>query len=336
MTLKWLAVVVATVSLTLWATGNVVTLAVDGGQLPLLVNLFALITAGTAVVLAVVAELHERLEQPDQRAHRVPGGTAQRDREPHRRSQHRVRGGLPVEPRPGSGGGAVRPARTRSRRTLIAVPLERVRSARNEPPSPGYADARAAVESGQSAAENPVERRPGLADNRQPGGRDRALLRLRRHARARRRRSDRGAPGAQGAGRDRGARPGRAAGRDRLRPTRRVPPGPARRAHRRGPLRPLRAGAQPLRRRDRHRAGRAALGADHGRAGRPGPGGAAARHAGGVQAALRGAALAYRPAARPDGAAVGAGAGRPAGAAGRRPGGWCWSSSPRSTGTRAW
>ncbi|GGO03064.1 hypothetical protein [Micromonospora parathelypteridis] len=61
MTLKWLAVVVATVSMTLWATGNAVTLAVDGGQLPLLVNLFVLITAGTAVVLAVVAELHERM-----------------------------------------------------------------------------------------------------------------------------------------------------------------------------------------------------------------------------------------------------------------------------------
>ncbi|MGC4852021.1 hypothetical protein ACLQ24_01180 [Micromonospora sp. DT4] len=61
MTLKWWAVVVATVSLTLWATGNVVTLAVNGGQLPLLVNLLALTSAGTAVILAVVAELHERL-----------------------------------------------------------------------------------------------------------------------------------------------------------------------------------------------------------------------------------------------------------------------------------
>ncbi|MEV7329160.1 hypothetical protein [Micromonospora sp. NPDC093244] len=61
MTLKWLAVVVATVSMTLWVTGNVVTLVVNGGQLPLLVNLLALITAGTAVILAVVAELHERL-----------------------------------------------------------------------------------------------------------------------------------------------------------------------------------------------------------------------------------------------------------------------------------
>ncbi|MEU0547434.1 hypothetical protein ACLQ25_29175 [Micromonospora sp. DT44] len=61
MTLKWWGVVVATVSMTLWATGNVVTLAVNGGQLPLLVNLLALTSAGTAVILAVVAELHERL-----------------------------------------------------------------------------------------------------------------------------------------------------------------------------------------------------------------------------------------------------------------------------------
>ncbi|WP_328423518.1 hypothetical protein OG470_11560 [Micromonospora sp. NBC_00389] len=61
MALKWLAVVVATVSMTLWLTGNVVTLAVNGGQLPMLVNLLALTSAGTAVILAVVAELHERL-----------------------------------------------------------------------------------------------------------------------------------------------------------------------------------------------------------------------------------------------------------------------------------
>ncbi|MCX4386689.1 hypothetical protein OG777_07070 [Micromonospora peucetia] len=62
MTLKWMAVVIATVSLTLGVTGNVVTLAVNGGQLPLLVNLLALTCAGTAVVLAVVAELHDRLD----------------------------------------------------------------------------------------------------------------------------------------------------------------------------------------------------------------------------------------------------------------------------------
>ena len=61
MTLKWLAVVVATVSLTLCVTGKAVTLAVNGGQLPLLVNLLTLTAAGTAVILAVLAELHDRL-----------------------------------------------------------------------------------------------------------------------------------------------------------------------------------------------------------------------------------------------------------------------------------
>jgi hypothetical protein len=62
MTLKWMAVVVATVSLTLCVTGNAVTLALNGGQLPLLVNLLALTTAATAIVLAVLAELHDRLD----------------------------------------------------------------------------------------------------------------------------------------------------------------------------------------------------------------------------------------------------------------------------------
>ncbi|BCJ58575.1 hypothetical protein [Micromonospora endophytica] len=62
MTLKWSAVLVATVSLTLCVTGNAVTLTVNGGQLPLLVNLFALTTAGTSIIVAVVAELHDRLD----------------------------------------------------------------------------------------------------------------------------------------------------------------------------------------------------------------------------------------------------------------------------------
>ncbi|GGL90929.1 MULTISPECIES: hypothetical protein [Micromonospora] len=61
MALKWLAVVVAAVSLTLWLTGNVVLGVADAGQLPLVVNLFALTVAGTAVVLAVIAELNDRL-----------------------------------------------------------------------------------------------------------------------------------------------------------------------------------------------------------------------------------------------------------------------------------
>ncbi|MDM4722484.1 hypothetical protein QTQ03_23905 [Micromonospora sp. WMMA1363] len=61
MTLKWLAVVVATVSLTLFLTGNTVIHTVNGGELPLFVNILTLTTTGTAVVLAVVAELHDRL-----------------------------------------------------------------------------------------------------------------------------------------------------------------------------------------------------------------------------------------------------------------------------------
>ncbi|MEH1054751.1 hypothetical protein V6U89_06000 [Micromonospora sp. CPCC 206171] len=61
MTLKWWAVLVAAVSVTSVVTANVAIVAVEGEQMPLVVNLFALTTAGTAVVLAVVAELHERL-----------------------------------------------------------------------------------------------------------------------------------------------------------------------------------------------------------------------------------------------------------------------------------
>jgi hypothetical protein len=61
MTLKWWAVVVAVVSATSCVTGNVVVGVLNGGQLPLVVNMVALTTTGTAVVLAVVAELDDRL-----------------------------------------------------------------------------------------------------------------------------------------------------------------------------------------------------------------------------------------------------------------------------------
>ncbi len=61
MTLKWWAVVVAVGALTSGVTANVVIGVVNGEQLPLLANLVALTTAGTAVVLAVLAELHDRL-----------------------------------------------------------------------------------------------------------------------------------------------------------------------------------------------------------------------------------------------------------------------------------
>ncbi|KWV33887.1 hypothetical protein [Micromonospora rifamycinica] len=62
MTLKWWAVLVAAVSLTACVTANLVVGIGAGGQIPLVVNLFALTVAGTAVVLAVVAALHDRLD----------------------------------------------------------------------------------------------------------------------------------------------------------------------------------------------------------------------------------------------------------------------------------
>lgn len=61
MTLKWMAVVVAAVSVTLCVTANVVVGTVNGEQVPVVVNLLAITAAGSATVLAVVAELHDRL-----------------------------------------------------------------------------------------------------------------------------------------------------------------------------------------------------------------------------------------------------------------------------------
>ncbi|AVT33832.1 MULTISPECIES: hypothetical protein [unclassified Plantactinospora] len=62
MTLKWMAVVVAAVSLTLCVTANVVVGTVHGGDpVPFLVNVLAITATGTAIVLAVIADLHERL-----------------------------------------------------------------------------------------------------------------------------------------------------------------------------------------------------------------------------------------------------------------------------------
>ncbi|MEQ4301182.1 hypothetical protein ABNF97_07300 [Plantactinospora sp. B6F1] len=62
MTLKWMAVVVAAVSLTLCVTANVVVGTVHGGDpVPFLVNVLAVTATGTAIVLAVIADLHERL-----------------------------------------------------------------------------------------------------------------------------------------------------------------------------------------------------------------------------------------------------------------------------------
>nr|MDT0661608.1 hypothetical protein [Micromonospora sp. DSM 115978] len=63
MTLKWMAVIVASVSLTLCLTANVVAGPLSGGTIPYLVNLVTVTTAGSAVVLAVLADRHDRLDE---------------------------------------------------------------------------------------------------------------------------------------------------------------------------------------------------------------------------------------------------------------------------------
>jgi hypothetical protein len=62
MTLKWMAVVVAAVSVTLCVTANVVVGTVQDQHVPVIVNIVAITGAGTGTVLAFVADLHERLD----------------------------------------------------------------------------------------------------------------------------------------------------------------------------------------------------------------------------------------------------------------------------------
>lgn len=62
MTLKWSAAVVAAVALTLGITANVAVALIPGSRLPVAVNIAAITTAGCAVVLVVVADLHARLD----------------------------------------------------------------------------------------------------------------------------------------------------------------------------------------------------------------------------------------------------------------------------------
>ncbi|HEX7745138.1 MAG TPA: hypothetical protein VF462_07745 [Micromonosporaceae bacterium] len=61
MTLKWMGVVVAAVSATLFATTNVVVGALGGRGVPGVFNMVVIGVSGVAVILAVLAELHERL-----------------------------------------------------------------------------------------------------------------------------------------------------------------------------------------------------------------------------------------------------------------------------------
>lgn len=62
MTLKWSAVVIAAVALTLGVTANIAVALIPGTRLPGAVNVLAITAAGSAVVLVVVADLHARLD----------------------------------------------------------------------------------------------------------------------------------------------------------------------------------------------------------------------------------------------------------------------------------
>jgi hypothetical protein len=61
MTLKWIAVVLAAVSATLFATANVVVWALGGRAVPDVLNTAVIVVGGVAVVLAVLAQIHERI-----------------------------------------------------------------------------------------------------------------------------------------------------------------------------------------------------------------------------------------------------------------------------------
>lgn len=61
MALRWIAVVVAAVSVTLCVTANVLVGVLTGHQIPAVVNMFAIAVAGIATVLAIVIELYERI-----------------------------------------------------------------------------------------------------------------------------------------------------------------------------------------------------------------------------------------------------------------------------------
>jgi hypothetical protein len=63
MTLKWSAVVVAAVAVSLCVTANILVEALTVWQVPLVVNLFTIASAAVATVLAVLAEYQRRLEE---------------------------------------------------------------------------------------------------------------------------------------------------------------------------------------------------------------------------------------------------------------------------------
>jgi hypothetical protein len=61
MPLKWSAVVVATVAVTLCVTANILVEVLSTRQVPVVVNLFAVATAAVTTLVAVMAEFYQRV-----------------------------------------------------------------------------------------------------------------------------------------------------------------------------------------------------------------------------------------------------------------------------------
>jgi hypothetical protein len=62
MALKWISALVAVGSLTAFATANAVMAAVPGGDVPVVVNLVLVAACAAGAVLAIVAELYQRID----------------------------------------------------------------------------------------------------------------------------------------------------------------------------------------------------------------------------------------------------------------------------------
>jgi hypothetical protein len=60
--LKWTGVLVATIAGTLCVTANVLVAALSDQDVPVVVNIVAIVGAGTATIIAVLAELYRRLD----------------------------------------------------------------------------------------------------------------------------------------------------------------------------------------------------------------------------------------------------------------------------------
>lgn len=62
MTLKWTAIVVSSVAATICGTANVLIAVVEAGSVPIVLNLFAIACASVGALVAIIAELHDRLD----------------------------------------------------------------------------------------------------------------------------------------------------------------------------------------------------------------------------------------------------------------------------------